>query len=375
MGERIPAEVFPPGEVIKEELDARGWSQAELAEIMGRPPRVVSEIITGKRAITPETAKGLGAALGTGATFWINLEGSYQLSKTTHDDAAVERRAKLYSKAPVREMLKRGWIRPSDNVAVLERQVCDFLHTPNIDQHVWHAHAAYKGKSETEQSRAAQWAWFYRARQLASSVSVRPYSEKELRQATEEMKGLLLAPEEARHVPKILMECGVRFVVIERLPHADIDGVCFWIDDQPVIGMSIRKDKIDNFWFVLRHEIEHVLQGHGKDQEIIDTNLEGDRAGTGEFLPEEERVANAAASNFCVPSEKIQSFMTRKHPFYYEKDVLAFARIVNRHPGIVVGQMQFRMNNYAYLTRRIAAIKQFVLPSSIADGWGQAAQI
>jgi HTH-type transcriptional regulator / antitoxin HigA len=89
MGERIPAEVFPPGEAIKEELEARGRSQVELADIMGRPPRLVSEIISGKRAITPETAKGLGAAFGTGATFWMNLEGGYQLSKTAHDDEAV----------------------------------------------------------------------------------------------------------------------------------------------------------------------------------------------------------------------------------------------------------------------------------------------
>ena len=107
MGERIPAEVFPPGEVIREELEARGWSQAELADIMGRPPRVVSEIIAGKRAITPETAKGLGAAFGTGATIWINLEGSYQLSKTIHDDQSVERRAKLYGKIPVNDLEAR----------------------------------------------------------------------------------------------------------------------------------------------------------------------------------------------------------------------------------------------------------------------------
>jgi HTH-type transcriptional regulator/antitoxin HigA len=89
MGQRIPAEVFPPGEAIKEELGARGWSQVELADIMGRPAQVVRELVSGKRAITPETAKGLGAAFGTGATFWINMECSYQLSKTAHDDEAV----------------------------------------------------------------------------------------------------------------------------------------------------------------------------------------------------------------------------------------------------------------------------------------------
>ena len=377
MGERIPAEVFPPGEVIKEELEARGWSQVELADIMGRPPRVVSEIISGKRAITPETAKGLGAAFGTGGTFWINLEGSYQLSKTIHDDQVVERRAKLYGSVPVKEMIKRGWIRYSDNVVVLERQVCSFLNVSTIDEPPRPAYAAYEGgKSDSDLCQAAKWAWFYRVRQIAQSISVPTYSGNALREAVEHLKLLLLEPEESRHVPRILAECGVRFVIVEKLPHVDIDGVCFWLNEQPVIGMSVRRDKIDNFWFVLRHEIEHVLNGHGREKEIIDTNLEGKRASADDpSLSEEERVANAAAGDFCVPKQKMDSFMIRKHPFFYEKDVVAFARVVNRHPGIVVGQMQFRLDNYAYLTKRIAKIRQFVLPGAIVDGWGQTAEI
>ena len=374
MGDRIPAEVFPPGEFIKEELEERGWSQVELADIMGRPPRVVSEIISGKRAITPETAKGLGAAFGTGATLWINLEGSYRLSKTVHDDAGVERRAKLYSRAPVKEMLKRGWVLPSDNVAVLEKRVCAFLHIDDIDQTPWHAHAARNGGPETELSCAAQFTWFCRVRQIAESVSAPSYSAKELKRAAERLKELLLAPEDSRRVPKILMECGVKFVVVEKLPHADIDGVCFWIGNQPVIGMTLRKDKIDNFWFVLRHEIEHVLRGHGREHEIID-NLEGGRAGTGLEVCEEERVANSAAANFCLPTEKLDSFMSHQHAFYSERDVLALAKEVHRHPGIVIGQMQFRMKDYAYLTKKIASIRQFLLPEAIVDGWGQSFKV
>ena len=80
----------------------------------------------------------------------------------------------------------------------------------------------------------------------------------------------------------ILAESGVRFVIVEALPQAKIDGVCFWLDKQaPVIGLSMRYNRIDNFWFVLRHEIEHVLKGHGRDapEGMIDAELEGDRAG------------------------------------------------------------------------------------------------
>ncbi len=77
MVERVAAEVFPPGEFIKEELEARGWTQTDLAEILGRPFQLVNEILAGKRAISPETAQGLGEAFGTGAQVWMNLENTY----------------------------------------------------------------------------------------------------------------------------------------------------------------------------------------------------------------------------------------------------------------------------------------------------------
>src|SRR5258708_40362687 len=84
------AEVFPPGEVLKEELEARGWTQLDLGEILGRPPRVVNEIIAGKRGITPETAKGLADAFGTSPQFWMNLESAWQLSRVREQDVGVE---------------------------------------------------------------------------------------------------------------------------------------------------------------------------------------------------------------------------------------------------------------------------------------------
>lgn len=51
------AQVFPPGELIREEIEERGWTQADLATVLARPAKVVNEIINGKRAITPNTAQ------------------------------------------------------------------------------------------------------------------------------------------------------------------------------------------------------------------------------------------------------------------------------------------------------------------------------
>ena len=59
---RSVAQVFPPGDFIREELDARGWTQRNLAEILGRPTQVVNSIINAKKEITPETAVALAAA-------------------------------------------------------------------------------------------------------------------------------------------------------------------------------------------------------------------------------------------------------------------------------------------------------------------------
>ena len=77
MAQRINPEAFPPGEYIREELDARGWTQLDLAEILGRPPQAINEVIAGKRSITPEMAKGLSAAFGTSAQLWMNLQRTF----------------------------------------------------------------------------------------------------------------------------------------------------------------------------------------------------------------------------------------------------------------------------------------------------------
>lgn len=74
-----PGYVPSPGEVIRDELKARGWSQRDLANMMVRPIQIINDIINAKTEITPETAIGLGIAFDTSASFWLNLEKEYRL--------------------------------------------------------------------------------------------------------------------------------------------------------------------------------------------------------------------------------------------------------------------------------------------------------
>lgn len=359
-----------PGFYIREELDAREWTQRDLAYILGTPEQAVNMIISGKRGISPEMAKALGDAFDVNPDLFINLQRAYDMGRARSPDPGVARRAKLQSAYPVREMIKRGWLQDTD-AAMLEAQMAQFFEvkTPGEIPHM--AHAAKK--SHYDESPPAQLAWLFRVRQIAKSMAVPRYSEKALREAIAILRSLLVDPEEARNVPRILAECGVRFVVVEGLPNGKIDGVCFWLDKQsPVIGMSIRFDRIDNFWFVLRHEIEHVLRKDGQQKEIIDVDIQNaDEAS----LPDEERAANIAAADFCVPSQEIHLFIARKSPFFAERDVVGFARRLNVHPGLVVGQIQKKTERWDLLRRYLVKIRAHVLPGSVVDGWGVAASV
>jgi HTH-type transcriptional regulator/antitoxin HigA len=69
-----PARAVEPGRILMRELEARGWTQKDLARIMGLPPQATNEIVKGTKQITPQTALGLAETFGTSAEFWTNLE-------------------------------------------------------------------------------------------------------------------------------------------------------------------------------------------------------------------------------------------------------------------------------------------------------------
>lgn len=369
------AEIFPPGEFLKDELEARNWSQVEFAEIIGRPVRLINEIIAGKKSITPETATQFAASLGTSAELWLNLESQLQLSKVRGDEQAIQRKAKLHERFPVRDMIRRGWIDKTKDMDALEDQFKNFYRLDSIDDEPRLAHAAKR--ASYDKVSMLQWAWLYRAKQIAETFVVNRYAREGLINALPRIKALLSAPEELRNVPRVLNEVGVRFVLVEALATSKIDGACLWLgNDQPAIAMSARLDRIDNFCFVLRHEIEHLIQEHGKDSQLM---LDEDIAESGDerALADDEKVANNAAAEFAVPDSELQGYMTRVNPYFFsEERVIGFAGRLGVHPGIVVGRLQRRLelsgyaNPYKFLRSYLVKIRHIVAQSAPTDGWG-----
>ena len=133
-----------------------------------------------------------------------------------------------------------------------------------------------------------------------------------------------------------------------------------------MIGLTLKGDQIDKFWFDLWHELEHVLNGDGKHSLII----EDDFGDGNEFEDESEGVANRSAANHCVPTKAMDDFFLRHNPVFPEKSMLGFAKIVKRHPGIVAGQIQKRLGRWDLFKKHQPRIRSIIIQTALTDGYG-----
>lgn len=376
--EKIPTE--HPGVFIAEELEARNWAQADLAFVLGWDVSQLNRLITGRTGITADSAVLLADAFGVPAEFFLNLQRMFELDRAKKADPGVKTRASWASVFPVREMIARGWIEETEST-LLDLQMARFFgkdrkqEVPFVSDVPLIAHAAKKSSSYDSVT-PAQYAWLHRVKRMAEMIDCPTYSTERLRATLPELRSRFIDLDDLPSIPALLANCGVRLVLVEALPGAKIDGVCLWLKGEPVIGLTNRLDRIDNLCFVLRHEIEHVLAGDGKVEEFapvdeFDSNL-GD---THDDLPECERAANAAASEFCVDQALLNSFILRKSPYISEKDVIRFATRAQISPAIIVGQIQNKTKRYNWLRKYLKSIRPRLLEWDVVDGWGRIAPV
>ena len=364
-----------PGQLIEPLLSERGWTQRLLAAVLDISESTTNKLISGSQAVTAEIALALEEVFDVPAERFLNLQKDYDLARArliVRPDQGRAARAKIFSGLPIADMIKRGWLDAADirNMSAVEASLAKFFGVRSIKEVEFLNHAAKKTDVGNDAT-PSQLAWLYRVKQVAKEVLAPAYNEERTKMALSKLKSYLSAPEEARHVPRTLMECGIRLIFVESLKGSKIDGACLWLNEKsPVIGMTLRYDRMDNFWFVLRHELEHVLQGHGQAKPMLDVDLNAEHS-----TEQEERIANAAASEFCAPKAKIDSFIARKAPLFPERDFLGLVKILGIHPSLVAGQIQFKTGRYELFRGHLAKIRAHVLPNAIVDGWGDIAPI
>lgn len=326
-----PAEAFPVGEHLVEELDERGWTQAEFAEILGRPPQVISEIVSGRKEITRESAAQIAAALGTSPQYWLSLQDQYHLWRQDQDAStrkqldAVRLRARLNQLAPLAVLRKRGVITATTPQGQAE-QLCRLLEIDSIDQEPRLPMAARRS-NVAERASPTQIAWLACVRRQAKQHKVPAYSVEALRALAERLSRVVREPAAFTHLPSLFAEAGVRLVHVEAFPSSKIDGASFDMDGTPVIGLSGRGHRLDKVLFTLLHEVAHVVLNHIADGLILD---EGDTDGQ-----DREQDANRQARDWALPGplptipDRInQSWLTRA------------ATSLGVHPIVIVGRLQ-----------------------------------
>jgi HTH-type transcriptional regulator/antitoxin HigA len=348
------ARAVPPGGILTRELEARGWTQKDLARIMGRPTQAINEIVRGAKQITPETALELAEAFGTSAELWTNLESQYRLAMARNgkDIKEIARKSRLYSLAPVSELLKRGWILEGKSFEELEQNVFTFMGATSTEEMGKHAvnfrHARNRGPELS-----AQIAWVRRVEQLAASQQVPEFKVEKLETTLPELLACSARPEDISFVPDMLIKAGVHFVVVPHLEKTYLDGAKLTLGKNPVVALSLRYDRIDSFWFTLLHELAHIVLNH--QGSYLDNLYEPDH------VDGEEKDANRLAGQWLLDIKAFKVFVKETQPYFSRSAIFRFAASQERHPGIVVGRLHYeKLVDYKNLRGMLVKVSPFL---------------
>lgn len=369
-------------ELLQETMRAANFTQETLADLLGRPQSVISEILNGKRAISPEIAVEFETVFGLKlcAENLLNLQGKYLLqeARATWKKADIRLKAKLQEEFPVLEMEKRGWIPKLTDVDEKVKAVLAFARSsPNLDEIVPPFESPALARQSvtlgylSPSSRSSR-AWQFRVRELAEMTPVKTFNHTLF--ATEGLaaiRRLVRHPKGVAEVPQALATYGVRFVIVEHLDKTKLNGAAMWLDAEkqtsPVIALTLRYGKIDNFWFNLAHELQHIRHRHG-----FSINSESVDDFEDPSLREIEDEAERDGSEWLIPEARLRSFVERRMGRINDASVVAFAEIADVHPGVLVGMLNhLDVIPYQKFVKMKIDVRTMALMSSMSDGFGR----
>lgn len=321
---------------------AKGFSQRQLAEAIGLKEQQIQryeaeEYSSANLQRLAEVANALGLHISEVAEFRAISQKPLDADK---DDLA-------WDQFPVKEMYRRNWFEGfsgslGEAVANAEELVKEFV-KGSLDKPV-QAAARQRVRSGGIVNRYALIAWQCRVIALAKKRSLEnKYKQKPI---TEEwlinLAHLSCVDDWKKRVIEYLQDAGIRLVIEFHLSNTYLDGAAFLLSDgSPVIGMTLRYDRLDNFWFVLFHELIHIIKHlHKGDIESIFDDLDAK-------AEDIEQEADEQAGEILVPEDKWNTALVR---YLRSKDsILAFANELGIHQAIVAGKIRREANNYMIL--------------------------
>lgn len=351
----IPVLATHPGTILADEIEANGYSQIDFANLIDLKRSQLNEIIKGKRNINADLALLLEKALGIDADFWMEAQKNYDLDK-----ARIEAKNKAQLEAieiwnvakefiPVSFYKKEGVI--SGNPLHDVHKVREVYNVANLDQlaslRVQHTFARFKKSTTLTADVINIMGWVKLVQYRAKFVIVPPFNHENKEQLIEELKIILTKNKDVLHkVATKLHEYGIKIVYQAKGAKTPVDGVSFWSEGNPAIGMTLRHSRLDNFAFTLFHELGHIFEHlvNNNTAEFIDLDIKNE---TDDYKNSaEEKEANTFAQNHLIAPEEWAIFSKNLILNNNDTSIKAFAKRMNIHPCIVRGRVCFTLNDY-----------------------------
>lgn len=310
-----------PGDIIRDAMEELGWQQSDLSEITGLTEKTINQIINNKQGITSETAILLGKAFSTSAEMWLNLDAKYQLRKHQNSNSEKERLAELKATMrkymPVAEIKKKEWF--ANDVSTeegIKKECLRLFGKEKIPEEEYNQGMKFAARQTKYDYQYTQWycrTWYEFAKLHAKRfMKLKPYNREKLEALAQTLPQYTKKSNGEAEVIKKLKECGVGFFVQSHLSKTYLDGAAFIIENTPMIVYTGRYDRVDNFWFVLAHEISHILLHYEYLKKPILDNLDSIAESSRE--QEADRSANKMLCSDAVIEygEKYGKYLTAK---------------------------------------------------------------
>lgn len=337
----FPQVVFHPGVTLEEKLQEMSMGPKEFGIRTGKPEKTIYAIIKGESSISADMAVQFESVTKIPAHFWLNSQRAFDeyLAREKRMEMIVHAIA-WARKFPLSEMIKKAWLPVCDSIEQKTMELLTFFgfSTPEA----WYDYylkqelkvAFSISLAHTKEPYAIS-AWLRKGELQAAEISSIAYSEKTFKELLPELK-TLMAKQPDDFLLQLQSKClkaGVKVVYTPCLPKAPINGSTRWINDTPLIQLSGRYKRNDNFWFAFFHEAGHILL-HGKKDVFLE-NIE---------YPDKKDEKEKQADNFAIKwtlSEAEEKEILASRPLN-ATIVKSFAEKFNTHPAIIIGRLQHK---------------------------------
>ncbi|TKJ42467.1 plasmid stabilization protein [candidate division LCP-89 bacterium B3_LCP] len=322
-----------PISAIKFVMEQRGLKRSDLVPFIGSPSKV-SEILSGKRQLSLSMMRRLNEGLNIPAEVLMK-----ERQKEIPEETDIQ-----WSKFPLTELSKRNWFPEFSGTLPKLKEYAEDLMRPKIELLLKNCTMIPLQRTSSINLRSDKVidlyslvAWQTRVVEKAKGISLEvPYSGKIAKALLKQIASLTVLDEGPLAAREILYKNGIHLVVEPHLKSTYLDGAVMLLNDgTPIIALTLRYNRLDNFWFSLIHELVHLHKHLDEENSYFFDDFEGT-----ENLLEIEVEADKHAGEILIP----KSSWSIERSIYYSTrgtfdEIKQLARKLNVHPAVLVGRI------------------------------------